>query len=94
MEYAASYASQGPLSAVEPALLRRLERWARRAGPVRTTLSGATVRALLALAPLFGAYREYRRETGLSYVRAAPPPDEAATALEAKLRVALEKLQL
>jgi hypothetical protein len=94
LEYAASYAAQGPLGSVAPALLRRLEGWLQRGGPVRARLDAPTLAALLALAPLYGAYREYRRETEALYFRAAPPPDEGAAALEAKLRAALGRLEL
>lgn len=92
LEYAASYAGQGPLGSVAPALLRRLEGWARRSAPVRARLNRAMLQALLMLAPLYGAYREHLRETEGLYFRAAPPPDDAAAALEAKLRSALARL--
>jgi hypothetical protein len=69
LEYAASYAGQGPLGSVDPTLLRRLERWARRGQPIRARLDRATLEALLALAPLFTAYREHRRETETLYCR-------------------------
>src|SRR5262245_16206901 len=93
IEYAASYAGQGPLGAVDPTLRRRLERWARRRQPIRARLDRTTLEALLALAPLFSAHREHRRETETLYWRADPPPDEAAATLEAKLRKALQRLE-
>jgi hypothetical protein len=86
LEYAAGLASQGPMGSVEPALLRRLERWERRDSPVRARLDAKALRALLGLAPLYGAYRERQRDTVAQYHRAAPPSDDAAAALEAKLR--------
>jgi hypothetical protein len=92
LEYAGSYAAQGPFGTVSPALLRKLEGWARRRQPIRARLDTPTLQALLALAPLFEAYREHRRETETLFWRAAPPPDEAATALEAKLHAALARL--
>jgi len=93
LEYAASYAAQGPLGQGDPRLVRRLERWVQRRGPVRARLDAAALRSLLALAPLYGAYREHQRETVPLYHRAVTPPDEAAAALEARLRAALERLQ-
>jgi hypothetical protein len=93
LEYAAGYASQGPLGDVDGALLRRLERWERRGEPVRARLDGAVLRALLALAPLYGGYRERKRDTVPLYFRAAPPADDAAATLEAKLREALGRLE-
>lgn len=92
LEYAASYVAQGPLGASDPRLVRRLERWAQRGGPVRARLDAPALRALLALAPLYGAYRDYRRETVWLYPRGITPPDPAAEALEAKLRAALDRL--
>ncbi len=93
LEYSASYAAQGPFGTGDPALLRRLENWSRRRAPVRARLDATTLQALLALAPLFEAYREYIRETQGGHFRAAPPPDDAAAALEAKLRAALARLE-
>lgn len=93
IEYAASHAAQGPLGAVDPALLRRLEQWARREQAIRTRLDRTSLEALIGLAPLFTAYWEHRRETETLYWRAAPPPDEAAENLEGKLRAALHQLE-
>ena len=93
LEYAASYAAQGPLGAGDPRLLRRLEGWLQRDGPVRARLDLPTLRALLALAPLYTAYREHRRETVPLYHRAATPPDHDAATLEARLRAALACLE-
>lgn len=94
IEYAASHAAQGPLGAVDPSLLRRLEQWARREQAIRAHLDRTTLEALLGLAPLFTAYWEHRRETETLYWRAAPPPDEAAASLEARLRAALHGLEV
>src|SRR4051812_14228704 len=91
LEYAASYAAQGPLGRGDARLLRRLERWARGDGAVRARLDVAALRELLALAPLYGAYREHQRETVPLYHRAMTPPDDAAAELEAKLRAALAR---
>jgi hypothetical protein len=93
LDYAASYAAQGPLGQGDPRLLRRLERWLQRRGPVRARLDAAALRGLLALAPLYSAYREHQRETIPLYHRAITPPDAAAAALEAKLRAALARLE-
>ena len=93
LDYAASYAAQGPLGNVDPRLVRRLERWLQRDGPIRAQLDAPTLRALLALIPLYTAYREHRRETVPLYHRAATPPDQAAAALAAKLRAALARLE-
>src|SRR4051794_3452123 len=84
LEYAVGLAAQGPLGWGDARLGRRLERWARRGGPVRVRLDAAALRGLLALAPLYGAYREHQRETVPLYHRAVTPSDDAATALEAK----------
>jgi hypothetical protein len=92
LEYAASYAAQGPLGQGDPRLLRRLEQWVRLPGPVRARLDAAALQELLALAPLYSAYREYRRETVPLYHRAAPPPDDIGAGLEVKLRAALARL--
>jgi hypothetical protein len=93
LEYAAGLASQGPLASVDAALLRRVERWERRGTPVRARLDSRILTALLALAPLYGAYRERARDTVALYLRAAPPSDDAATMLETKLREALARLE-
>lgn len=93
LDYAASYAAQGPHGQGDPRLVRRLERWAQRRGPVRARLDAAALRGLLALAPLYGAYREHERETVPTYFRSVTPPDEAAAALEAKLRAGLTRLE-
>ena len=53
LDYAASYAAQGPLGQVDPKLVQRLEGWLQRGRPVRTRLDAATLRALLDLAPLY-----------------------------------------
>ncbi|HZS00828.1 MAG TPA: hypothetical protein VFE37_19070 [Chloroflexota bacterium] len=92
LDYAASYAAQGPLGWGDARLVRRLERWVQRGGPVRARLDAAALRGLLALAPLYGAYREHQRETVPLYQRAVTPPDDAAAALEGKLRAALARL--
>jgi hypothetical protein len=94
VEFAAGYAAQGPFGSVSPALLTRFERWARRARPVRASLDGATLRVLLALAPLFSAYVEHKRETDTESIfpMAAPPPDDGAALLEEKLLRALARL--
>src|SRR5262245_40201987 len=89
LDYAASYAAQGPIGQGDPRLLRRLERWVQRRGPVRARLDAAALRSLLALAPLYGACREHQRETVPLYPRALTPPDNAAAALADKLRAAL-----
>jgi hypothetical protein len=93
LDYAASYAAQGPGGHGDPRLVRRLERWLQRNAPVRARLDAATLRNLLALVPLYGAYREHRRETIPLYHRAVTPPDDAAAALEARLRAALARLE-
>ncbi|HZU06426.1 MAG TPA: hypothetical protein VFB73_10645 [Chloroflexota bacterium] len=93
LAYAASYAAQGPLGQVDPRLVRRLERWLQRGGPTRVRLDRPTLHALLALAPLYGAYREHRRETVPLYPRAWTPTDTEAAALEARLRAALARLE-
>jgi hypothetical protein len=93
LDYAASYAAQGPLGQGDPRLVRRLERWLQRGGPVRARLNAEALRGLLALAPLYSGYREHQRETVPLYHRAVTPPDEAAGALEEKLRAALERVQ-
>ena len=94
LDYAASYAAQGPLGNVDPRLVRRLERWLQRDGPIRAQLDAPTLRAFLALIPLYTAYREHRRETVPLYHRAATPPDHEAAALEARLRAALARLDI
>jgi hypothetical protein len=71
-----------------------LERWLQRGGPVRARLDAAALRGLLALAPRYSAYRERQRETVPLYHRAVTPPDDAAAALEAKLRAALARLDI
>ena len=93
LDYAASYAAQGPLGQVDPKLVRRLEGWLQRGGPVRARLDAPTLRALLELAPLYGAYREHRRETVPLYFRAMTPTDDEAAVLEARLRAALARLE-
>jgi hypothetical protein len=93
LDYAASFAAQGPLGQGDPRLVRRLERWLQRGGPVCARLDADALRGLLALVPLYGAYREHQRETVPFYHRAITPRDEVATALEARLRAALERLQ-
>jgi hypothetical protein len=93
LQYAASYTAQGPLGNVAPRLLARLDGWLHRDRSIRASLDAPTLRALLALAPLFPAYREYRRDTVPLYHRAATPPDEAAAALAARLRAALGRLE-
>jgi len=93
LDCAASYAAQGPLGQGDARLVRRLERWVQRGGPVRARLDAAALRGLLALAPLYGAYRERQRETVPLYHRAVTPPDEAAVALAAKLGAALRRLE-
>ena len=93
LDYAASYAAQGPLATVDPRLVRRLEGWLQRDSPIRAQLDAPTLRALLALAPLYTAYREHRRETVPLYHRAATPPDHEAAALETRLHAALARLE-
>ena len=93
LEYAASYAAQGPLGQGDPRLVRRLERWVQRRGPVCARLDAAALRSLLALAPLYGAYREHQRETVPLYPRALTPPDDVAAVLAGKLRAALARLE-
>ena len=93
MECAAGYAGQGPLGSVDGPLLRRLEGWARRGGPVRARLDATTLRALLALAPLYGAYVQSKGESEALPFLPAPPPDHASAELEQKVRAALARLE-
>jgi len=92
LDYAATYAAQGPYGESDRRLARRLELWVQRRGPVRARLDATALRSVLALAPLYSAYREHQRETVPLYPRALTPPDDVAAVLEAKLRAALTRI--